>query len=161
MHRKCRQEHAEQAREDRAAGAAEETVDATRDRQRDQNQYDADADDANQLDPVDRRVKRTREQDGCRDGAGTRNQGQGQRKDREIVHMVLDHRRLRRLLLSRLAAVKDHLEGYRKQQQAAGDAEGADGYAHCAQDRLAGDRKDGENAEGDQRAAQSRAATLK
>ncbi len=74
--------------------------------------------------------------------------------------MVLDHCRLRGLLLSCLAPVEDHLEGNRKEEQAAGYAERADRYPHRAEDGLTGDGEYGENAEGDERPAKGRAAAF-
>ncbi len=67
----------------------------------------------------------------------------------------------RGLFLAVLPLLEDHFEGDPEEQQAAGDAEGADRNAEHAEHAGAEQREDGENEEGDQRAAQRHLLALR
>ena len=83
-----------------------------------------DGDDADQeRDPHRIAAGAAGEQHGRGDRAGARHQRNGERKRRDIAHLLFQ-RLVGSFRLTRDAQAEDHLGGDREQQQSAGDAEG-------------------------------------
>ena len=150
---KCGEDHTEQSRKDCSASRAEHTIEPVRNGKGCEDEPKIDGDNADQLRPIEGGLQRTSQKDRGRDRAGAGNQRQGEGKDRDVADMILRDRDLGRLFLSVLPPLEHHLEGDPEQQQAAGNAECANGDAENAEHACAEQGEGRQNEEGDQRAS--------